>query len=184
MNVAEFAHKRDILHIGRVIGAHGLQGELKILPLTDDAKRFIDLDECLLVTPDEKDRVPAHAAGARFFNDLVILRLQGISDRTQAETLKGHLISVTREHAVVLPPDTWFICDLLGCEVYDQAHGHLGRLADIQPNAAQDVYVVHLSGAKDLLFPALKSILLKVDLENRRIDVQLPNGLYEIYRDA
>ncbi len=183
MNVADHYQKRDILHIGRIIGAHGLQGELKILPLTDDAKRFLDLDECLIITSDEKDRVPAQAAGARFFNDLVILRLQGVTDRTQAEALKGRLISVTRDHAVALPPDTWFICDLLGCDVYDDVHGHLGHLTDIQPNAAQDVYVIHMPGAKDLLFPALKSIMRTVDLEKRRIDVHLPNGLYEIYRD-
>jgi 16S rRNA processing protein RimM len=183
LTVADIALKRDILHIGRIIGAHGLQGELKILPLTDDAKRFLDLDECLIITSDEKDRVPAQSAGARFFNDLVILRLKGIDDRTQAEALKGQLISVTRDNAVELPPDTWFICDLLGCDVYDQIHGRLGRLIDIQPNAAQDVYVVHLPGVKDLLFPALKTILQSVDLEKRRIDVQLPDGLYEIYRD-
>lgn len=181
--MAEQSGKRDILHIGRIIGAHGLQGEVKVLPLTDDAKRFLDLDECLIVTPDEKNRVPALAAGARFFNDLVILRLKGVNDRNQAEALKGKLISVDRKHAVVLPPDTWFICDLLGCEVFDDAHGLLGCLADIQPNAAQDVYVIRQPGQKDLLFPALKSILRKVDLDNRRIDVHLPDGLFEIYRE-
>lgn len=181
--MGESAHQRDILHIGKITGAHGLLGEVKIFPLTDDARRFSDLDECLITTPDEMERVPAHAAGARFFNNQVILRLKGINDRTQAEALKGHLISVTREHAVALPPDTWFICDLLGCEVYDQEHGLLGKLADILPTAAQDIYTVRLPGAKDLLFPALKSILKHVNLDQRRIDVTLPDGLYEIYRD-
>lgn len=178
------AKPREILHIGRILGAHGLQGELKILPLTDDPRRFLQLKDCLIVTVDEKERVPALAAGARFSNELVLLRLQGISDRTAAEALKGRLVSVTREHAAPLPPDTWFICDLLGCDVYDEAHGLLGRLSDVLPTAAHDVYTVHLPGQKDLLFPALKSILKQVDLAGKRIDVELPAGLYEIYREA
>ncbi len=175
---------RDILHIGRITGAHGLQGELKIHPLTDDPKRFTDLKDCLIVSDDEKERVPAKAAGARFFNDQVLLRLEGVTDRTAAEHLKGRLISVTREHAVALPPDTWFICDLLGCEVFDRRHGLLGQLKDIQSGTAQDVYVVAQAGQKDLLFPARKTILRMVDLEARRIEVDLPDGLFEIYREA
>ena len=87
---------RDILHIGRIIGAHGLKGELKILPLTDAPKRFLSLEDCLLVSDDETERVPAHAEGARFFNDQVLLTLKGVSDRTAAEKLKGYLVSVTR----------------------------------------------------------------------------------------
>ena len=175
---------RDILHIGRIIGAHGLSGELKILPLTNDPKRFLTLDDCLITSDDEKERVPAHAQGARFSGDQVLLKLQGISDRTAAEQLKGRLLSVTREHAVALPPDTWFICDLLGCEVHDQDHGYLGQLKDVQTGPAQDVYVVAKAKEKDLLFPARKTILKHVDLELRRIDVELPAGLYEIYRES
>lgn len=174
---------RDILHIGRILGAHGLQGELKVLPLTDDPKRFLELGDCLLVSADEHKREPAKAAGARFFNDQVLLRLKGVADRTAAEQLKGRFISVTREHAVALPPDTWFICDLVGCDVHDLEHGYLGQLKDIQSSSAQDVYVVEKKGQKDVLFPALKTILRNVDLELRRIDVVLPEGLYEIYRD-
>lgn len=173
---------RDILHIGKITGAHGLHGELRVWPLTDDPARFRDLRECLLVSADEKNRVPALATGARFFNDGVLLKLEGVNDRTAAEALRGQLISVRREQAVVLPPDTWFICDLLGCQVYDQEHGHLGELADVLQTAAHDVYTVRLAGSRDLLFPALKTILTKVDLVARRIDVLLPEGLYEVYR--
>jgi len=128
--------------------------------------------------------VPAQAEGARFSGDQVLLKLKGISDRTAAEQLKGRLLSVTREHAVALPPDTWFICDLLGCDVHDQSHGYLGQLKDVQAGPAQDVYVVAKPGQKDVLFPARKTILKHVDLELRRIDVDLPDGLYEIYRES
>lgn len=172
----------DILLIGRILGAHGLTGEVKVFPLTDDIQRFKQLEDCLLLSENQKDRVPARAAGARFLNTQVLLHLQGFEDRTAAETLKGRYLAVTRDKAVKLPPDTWFICDLIGCEVYDSNHGHIGRLADVMPNAAHDVYLIQAPGLKDLLFPALKTILHRVDLEGRRIDVVLPDGLYEIYR--
>jgi 16S rRNA processing protein RimM len=174
---------RDILHIGKITGAHGLNGEIKVFALTDDPARFSDLHECLLVTSDEKSRVPATATGARFFHDTVLLKLKGIDDRSAAEKLRGLLISVTRDQAVALPPDTWFICDLIGSQVYDQEHGLLGELVDVLQTTAHDVYTVRLPGARDLLFPVLKSVLRQVDLAAHRIDVQLPAGLYEIYRD-
>lgn len=173
---------RDILHIGKITGAHGLRGEVKVFPLTDDRSRFSSLTNCLLGSADEKNRVPAKATGARFLNDSVLLKLQGVDDRDAAEALRGRLLSVTRDQAVALPPDTWFICDLIGCSVWDEAHGLLGELTDVLQTAAHDVYTVHLAGARDLLFPALKTILRRVDLSGRRIEVSLPDGLYEVYR--
>ncbi len=173
----------EILHIGRILGAHGLQGELKILPLSDDLMRFKELKDCLIVSADEKERVPAIAAGARFSNTVVLLRLQGVVDRNSADALKGKTLSVSREHAVKLPPDTWFVCDLLGCEVYDHTRGLLGVVSDVLATAAHDVYTVQLKGQKDLLFPALKMIIQKVDIAIKRIDVVLPDGLFEIYRE-
>jgi 16S rRNA processing protein RimM len=179
---SERAPLRDILYIGRIAGAWGLKGELRIVSLSDDPHRFLDLGACFLVSPDEQIRLPARATGARLQNDQVLLRLEGVEDRTQAEQLKGQLVGVSRTEAVALPPDTWFICDLIGCAVYDEKHGFLGHLTDVQTTAAHDVYTAHSSGEKDLLFPALKSILRKVDLTARRMDVTLPDGLFEIYR--
>jgi 16S rRNA processing protein RimM len=177
------SHKpRDILHIGKIAGVHGLAGELKVQPLTDDPRRFSDLEDCLLVSADEKSRESAHIEGVRFFKDQVLLRLENVSDRNTAEKLRGLFISVTREKAVALPPDTWFICDLIGCDVYDPIHGYLGHLTDVMQNAAHDVYTVSKVSEKDLLFPALKTIIRQVDLPARRIDVELPEGLYDIYR--
>ena len=173
---------RDILHIGKIVGVHGLAGELKVQPLTDDPKRFSDLENCLLVSFDEKTRITAKITGVRFFKDQVLLQLADVSDRSAAEKLRGMLISINREQAVALPPDTWFICDLMGCDIHDAALGYLGRLTDVLQNAAHDVYTVSKTGEKDLLFPALKTIILKVDLDGRRIDVRLPEGLFEIYR--
>lgn len=175
--------KRDILHAGRIGAPHGLLGEVKVQPWTDDVTRFSQLKDCLVVSSDEKHRTPAVVEGVRYINNnQVLLKLRGCDDRNEAEKLKGSYISVLREQAVELPEDTWFICDLLGCEVHDNTHGLLGKLADIIQQSAHDVYVVRQSGMADLLIPVLKTIIKSVDIENGRIDVELPNGLYEIYR--
>ena len=117
-----------------------------------------------------------------FSPEQLLIKLNGIDSRDQAEALRGHLLAVRREDAVKLPPDHWFICDLLGCAVYDATEGYLGDLADIMQNTAQDVYVVRLPGQPDILFPALKTIIQKVDIPGRRIDISLTEGLYEVYR--
>jgi len=173
---------RPVLIIGKIGRAHGLQGEVRIQPMTNDPGRFCELNECLLVSPDEKILKEARCASARVFPEQVLLRLQGYDTRESAETINGWLLAVKRENAVSLPEDTWFICDLLGCSVYDERRGLIGELADVMQNAAQDVYVVRMPGQQDLLFPALKIIIKNVDLQERRIDVQLPDGLYEVYR--
>lgn len=173
---------RPILLIGKIGRAHGLQGEVRVWPMTSDPDRFNDLRDCLLVSPDEKIVQDARADGARVSADLVLLRLRGIDSRSQAESVNGWFLAVRRENAVPLPPDTWFICDLIGCAVFDKQRGYVGELADVIQNSAQDVYVVRLSGQPDLMFPALKTILASVDTIGRRIDIVLPDGLFEVYR--
>ena len=173
---------RPILVIGRIGRAHGLHGEVRVLSMTSDPARFFDLSDCLLLSPDEKITKDACADSARVTHDQVLLKLRGIDSRFQAEPLNGWLLAVRREQAVILPEDTWFICDLIGCAVFDEHRGYLGNLADVIQNAAQDVYVVRTPGQPDLLFPALKSILANVDIIGRRIDIRLPAGLFEIYR--
>jgi len=150
--------------------------------MTSDPDRFYELSDCLLLSPDEKTSRDARCESARVTPEQVLIKLRGIDTRETAETLNGWLLAVHRENAVSLPANTWFICDLLGCSVYDEQRGFLGELADILQNAAQDVYVVRMPGQQDLLFPALKIIIKQVDLKERRIDVQLPDGLYGVYR--
>lgn len=173
---------RPILVIGRIGRAHGLHGEVRIQAMTSDPERFYDLADCLLLSPDEKIVKDVHATGARVTPEQVLLKLRGIDSREQAEPLNGWLLAVRREQAVILPEDTWFICDLIGCAVYDEQRGYLGDLADVLQNAAQDVYVVRMAGQPNLMFPALKSILTNVDITGRRMDIRLPAGLYDVYR--
>lgn len=174
----------EYLTIGRITGAHGLHGEVRVQPLTSDPGRFNQLTDCFLVSADEKQRQPVRVQNVRPGNAHLLLKLQAVDDRTAAEKLRGCYLSVNRQQAVVLPPDRWFICDLVGCAVHDESRGYLGVVSDVLQHAAQDIYVVQLAGCRDLLFPALKSILLKVDIGGQQIHVRLPDGLWELYREG
>ncbi|MDW7658068.1 MAG: ribosome maturation factor RimM [Bacillota bacterium] len=173
----------NYLVVGKISAPHGLQGAVRVQPLTDDPDRFQELKVCLLLAADEKVLGNVKIQSVRVQNGRsVLVQFQEYPDRTAAESLRGCLLAVERSQAVKLPADRWFVCDLIGCAVHDDQEGFLGILSDILQHSAQDVYVVHKPDEPDLLFPALKLILRKVDITGRRIDVHLPDGLFEVYR--
>ena len=176
------ADLRSYLDIGRITAPHGIQGEVRVLPLTDQPERFDSLSDCFLTAPDERTRKPVRILGVRPNPPFLLVRIQGCDDRNAAELLRGWYLSVDRAHAIQLPEGSHFICDILGCEVVDSVHGSLGRLSDVLQNLGHDVYVVSNPGQPDLLFPAMKQIIHRVDMDARLIEVTLPDGLYEIYR--
>jgi 16S rRNA processing protein RimM len=137
---------RQILHIGRITRPHGLLGEVKVELMSDAPDRLAKLSRCLLVTADEQNVREVEIQGARPFQDNFLIKLRGIDDRDQAGLLRGCFLSVRREDAISLPPDQWFICDLIGCSVYDPSLGCLGKIADIISGSAQDVCLVRLPG--------------------------------------
>lgn len=161
-----------------------MRGELKVRLLSSDRQRLKSLRDCYLTQPDEKSGQPVRITAAREVKGFWLISLLGVNDREQAEKLRGCLLSVDRDQAIKLKEDEWFVADLLGCEVYDSQYGYLGHLADILQYPAQDIYIVAMAGCKDILFPARKTIIIKVDLAGRRIDVDLPPGLYEVYRET
>ena len=172
------------LIIGRITAPHGLKGDMRVQSLSDHPDRFLDLEGCWLLSGSGQVIRPVRVHDVRLQSGSgVLLRLEGYADRSAAETLRGCLLAVERSQAIRLEPDRWFICDLIGCAVYDEADGWLGQVREVLQHAAQDVYVIARPGEPDLLFPALKAILRRVDIAARRIDVRLPEGLFEVYRE-
>ena len=173
---------RPYLDIGRITAAHGVGGEVRVFPLTDRPDRFDGLTECYLTAPDGKTRRPVRIQSVRPHPPFLLVRLDDVVDRTGAEQLRDFYLTVDRMHAITLPEGSHFICDLIGLQVVDTRFGALGRLKDVQQNLSHDVYVVSSEGQPDLLFPALKSIIHRTDLEAGIMEITLPDGLYEIYR--
>ncbi len=173
----------DKFVIGVVIGAHGVRGKVRIKPLTDDPERFMNLTNCFLQDSGKLIK-EVEVSNPQIHGNTVLLDLAGLHSREEAEALRGVELAVRRSDAIPLEANSWYISDLIGCEVYDEVYGYLGKVKDVLQQSHHDNYVVSLPGAKDLLFPALKSVLQKVDVKVERIDINLPNGLYEIYRSG
>ena len=115
----------------------------------------------------------------KYFKGMVIIKLAGIDDPETAAKLKGCFALVDRENAVRLPEDSFFICDIIGCSVYDENSALLGQVMDVLQTGSNDVYVVRDDSDMQILIPALKSVVKKVLPEQKRIDVIIPKGLLD-----
>jgi 16S rRNA processing protein RimM len=157
------AAEPDELIIGRIAKAHGLSGAVKIEPLTDFPERFRDL-KTVLLQPAQGPAQARGVLGAEVSPEGVILRLEGCVDRAAAEALRGAYLKIKRADAVALPPDHYFIADIVGLEVVTPAGVSLGRITEVIRTGANDVYVTPKA-----MIPALRDVVKSVDLKAGRM---------------
>ena len=172
---------KDYLIIGKIGGAHGVRGEVRIIPLTDDVRRFSSLKHCLILDDKEKLKEERDVKSVRFDDVRTLLKFDGIDTREEVAKYTNLFLAVKREDAVKLPKDRFFIADLIGLSVVDSELGELGKIKDIINTGANDIIICGRKGKNDLLIPYLKAIVSEVDLDNGVMHVTLPDGLYEIY---
>ena len=150
------------LVIGEIVRPQGVRGEVKLRPITCDVERFDGLEQAYFRRGE--DFIPVHIRASRRAQEAVFLTLEGVEDRDAAEKLRGELLYIDRAHAVELDEDTNFLCDLIGLHGVDDEGGDLGTLRDVLQPGGNDVYV--FNGPRgEVLVPALKSVVKKVDLE-------------------
>lgn len=168
----------DLLQVGVITTTHGVRGEVKVFPTTDDSARFKELKKVLLDTG--KGTLELEIAGVKFFKNLVILKFKGIDDINEVEKYKKCGLYVAREDAVALDENEYFIADLIGLKVWSDEDEELGELTDVLQTGANDVYVVRQEDGEELLLPAIKECVKEVDLKERKILVHLLKGLRDI----
>lgn len=165
----------DYLEIGQIVNTFGIKGAVKVNPFTDDITRFEKLKKVLI---DKNGKlIEYEIEEVKYHKNMVMLKFKGIEDITEAEKLRNLYIKINRKDAVKLPKDSYFIVDLLGMEVYSIDNELLGTIYDIFPTGSNDVYVVKDEIGKQILIPALKSVIKNIDFENKKIIVELPEGL-------
>ena len=167
----------NILQVGAVTSTHGLAGEVKVFPTTDDPKRFKKLKQVLLDTG--KDMLPLGVEHVKFFKNMVILKFKGYDRIEDILGFIGKNLYVTRENAVRLKKDEYFIADLIGMKVYTEDEAYLGELTEVITTGANDVYTVRMENGKDVLIPAIGQCILNVDVEHETMQVHLLEGLLE-----
>lgn len=165
----------DFLRVGVITSTHGIRGEVKVFPTTDDLNRFKALKQVMLDAG--KEYLDLEIEGVKFFKQYAILKFKGIDNINDIEKYKGKDLLVTRDNAVKLEEDEYFIFDLLGSKVITDEGNELGELTEILSSSANDVYVVKTKEGKEILIPSIEECILDVDVENKVIKVHLLPGL-------
>lgn len=165
------------LEIGKIVNIHGIKGELKVMPLTDKMERFLQLKWVFAGKGSSIRKYDVE--GVKFFKNWVFLKLKGIDDANAAEKMRDYILSVDRQNAVKLPENSFFICDIIGCAVLKQDGRKIGEVKDVLKTGSNDVYVVDCGEGREILVPALKSVVTDISIEEKRMVVSLPEGLVE-----
>ena len=146
----------NLIIIGKITGAHGVRGELKIFPLTDDPRRFLKLKECFICGQNFEKPEALMCSSARLDRGNVLVKFEGVLDRDKAELMRGRFIAVERANAVKLKKDSYFITDLKGLKVIDDDRGDLGVVIDCFETGPQFTLEIRRDKKKKLMIPFLK----------------------------
>lgn len=167
----------NMLRVGVIASTHGIKGEVKVFPTTDNPERFKKIKQIILHTG--KEELELEIEGVKFFKQFAILKFKGIDNINDIEKYKGKELYVTRENAQRLGRNEYFVADLLGVTVTEDTGKTLGILKDVIETGANDVYVVEMEDKKELLIPAIKQCILNVDVEAGEMQVHLLDGLLD-----
>lgn len=165
------------LQVGVIASTHGVRGEVKVFPTTDDVRRFKKLKEVILDTGKENRILEIEQV--KFFKQFAILKFKGIDTLDEVEKYRKKSLYVTRENAVRLNKDEYFIADLIGLKVLDEAGEALGELEDVIETGANDVYQIKMNDGRQLLLPAVRQCVLEVDVEAGFMKIHILEGLLD-----
>jgi 16S rRNA processing protein RimM len=163
----------NMIKIGEVVNVVGLRGELKIYPYSENKERFETLKTVYF------DDTQVVIEKVRYKDNLVILKIQGVDDRSGADACRGKEVFMNDEDLEVLPVGTYYIKDILGFLVEDVNHGMIGTLKDVRDNGAQNLFIIETTKGGELLVPAVEQFFTGVDLDRKVIMVDLLEGMYE-----
>ncbi len=168
---------RDMISVGEICGARGLRGEIKVLPLTDFPERFSGMGEIWVEQGSLSGLYKIESY--RFHKQFILFKLVGIDTREQASSLVKGLLKVEESEVYPLPEDTNYVFQLVGLEVYDAKRGFLGTVSEVLQTGANDVYVIKGERFGEILIPAIKDVVLDIDLSVSKMKVKLLPGLID-----
>ncbi len=172
------SHDRLVV-IGEIVRAHGLRGEVRVTPLTDEPSRFERVTECVLWDAARDEREPRRIATARRHGNAVVVAVAGCETPEAAQALVGRLLAVPEADALPLPPGRFYPWQLAGARVVTESGYPVGEVAGIERGAGQEWWVVRGDGREHWI-PAVPDIVIDVDLAGRLVIIRPPEGLLEL----
>ncbi len=168
----------DMLRIGVVTRPHGVRGEVKVYPTTDDVKRFKKCDEVTLVTG--KGNLTLHVENVKFFKNLVILKFREYDNMDDVAAFRKCDLMVSREDALPLEEGQYYLCDVPGCEVINEEdESRIGVVKYVIETGANNVFAIETAEGKEVLFPVIPDCIRRVDVAGRRVTAHVMKGLME-----
>jgi 16S rRNA processing protein RimM len=165
INEKEWRIMTELYQVGAITQTHGIRGEVKVFPMTDDVSRFKNMKELILDTG--KEQIVLEVTSARPQKNLVILKFKGIDNINDVEKYKGCGLFVTKENRVKCKKDEYFIADLIGLRAIDEEGEAFGTISDVIQTGANDVYVVTTKQGEEVMIPAIKDCILEVSVEEQ-----------------
>ena len=163
------------LQVGVISSTHGVRGEVKVFPTTDDVTRFRQLKKVYLDTG--REMLPLEIQNVKFFKQFAILKFRGIDNINDIEKYRGKSLMIDREDAVDLDEDEYFIADMIGMKVCTEDGSEFGTLKDVMETGANDVYIIDSLEHGEVLIPAIRECILDVDMDEERMTIHLMEGL-------
>lgn len=167
----------DLLRVGVITSTHGIAGEVKVFPTTDDMTRFKKLKSVIIDMG--REQITLNIASVKFFKNMVILKFKEYNNINDIEKYIKKDLLITRNQAVPLGENENFICDLIGLKTITDEGEELGVLTDVIQTGANDVYVVEMSNGKEVLIPATRECILDVNIDEKIMKVHLLEGLLD-----
>lgn len=168
--------KNDFVTVGCLGKPHGIKGELELVILTDFPERFYSGAAFLIRSP-LTDTQRVTIGNVKKKGGKLIIKLEGVDAREQAEAISGWQLVIPAEEVARLPEDTYWHHDLIGLNVFTMGGRKLGAIREVMSGAANDVYVVR--DGKEYLIPAIGEVIKEIDLKNRRMTIEPIPGLLE-----
>ena len=165
----------DYLQVGVIASTHGIRGEVKVFPTTDDVQRYKKLKRVILDTG--KEQLDLEIQGVKFFKKFVIVKFKGMDDINNVEKYRGKPLFVARSQAVPLKKDEYFVADMIGMRVFTDEEQEFGILKSIMETGANDVYVIEHPVHGEVLVPAIRQCIRQIDIEAGEMTIHLMDGL-------
>lgn len=165
----------DLFRIGVITEPHGVRGEVKVFPTTDEPERIKKIKEIIL--DDGREKRTLHPEAVRRQKNLLLIKFKEFNDRDSVERLRKKELYVSREYATPLNEDEYYISDLIGLNVVDEEDREIGVLKDVLQTGANDVYQIVMNDGRELLLPAIRQCVLQVDIKAGYVRVHVMDGL-------
>ena len=167
----------DYFRVGVIANSHGVKGEVKVYPTTDDIERFKELKTVYL--NENGSYKELHVNSVKYVKNMVVLGFDEYDNMNDILGLKGMELYVDRENAIPLNEGEFYVADMIGADVVTDMGDHFGTLKDILKTGANDVYVIQTDDGKEVLFPSIPECIFEKDLENKSIKVHIMDGLLD-----